>query len=394
MANTFSSDIVPKIIGIAKETLSEEMAFARRLNKDFSGASGRVGDVVSIGVPERAAAVSITPANVAPDGTDIVTTSRNITIDQFSGSKPVRLTTTEAQKYDLTSLMEQQIKESVRQVCYAFNAYCWTQMNYRVPLTAGTAGQSIFNDGSNASIDPLADVYKVLRDNNANPANFDMVISAADEANAKKVQVLQQANTFGTDSVVVDGSAGRVQGFNLFVDQQATSHTIGTITTGLAAKTSTAQAIGTTSLVCTTAASTGACALKKGDPLTVDGESYVLQADATEASAATDVTLSIFPGLKTALTGDEAVTLTTGAGTSSVGVAGDMSGFSAVTRLPETSFLGAAAQGTHIPVMDEKSGATVLLSLYGQFFQGMMQASMVYGADTTDEEKIVRYFSA
>lgn len=393
MANTFSSDIVPKIIGLAKETLSEEFAFARRLNKNFSGASARVGDTVSIGVPERASAVTVTPANVAPDGTDIVTTSRTITIDQFKGSKPVRLTTTEAQKYELTSLMAEQVKESVRQVCYAFNAYCWTQMNYRVPLTAGTAGQSIFNNGSSASIDPLADIYKVLRDNNADPRRFDMIINPADEAAAKKVSVLQQANTFGSDSVVVDGSVGRVQGFNLFVDQQGTSHTIGTITTGLAAKASTAQAVGTTSITATTAVSTGACALKKGDPISIGSERYVLQADATEASAATDVTLSIFPGLKTALAGGEAITLTTGAGTGTVGIAGDMSGFSAVTRLPETSFLGAAAQGTHIPVMDEKSGATLLLSFYGQFFQGMMQASMVYGADTTDEEKIVRYFS-
>jgi len=394
MANTFSSDIVPKIIGIAKETLSEEFGFAARLNKDFSAASGRVGDQVDIGVPQRGAAVTITPANVAPDGTDIVTTSRSITIDQFKGSAPVRLTTTEAQKYDLTSLMEQQIKESVREVAYAFNAYCWTQMNYRVPLTAGTAGQSIFNNGSSASIDPLADMYKVLRDSNANPANFDMVCNAADEAAAKKVSVLQQANTFGTDSVVVNGSVGRTQGFNLFVDQQGASHTIGTITTGLAAKAATAQALGTTSITVTTAASTGAIALKKGDPLSIGDERYVLQADATEASAATDATLVIFPGLKTALAGGEAVTLTTGAGTGTVGVAGDMSGFSAVTRLPETSFLGAAAQGQHIPVTDPKSGATMLLSFYGQFFQGMFQASMVYGADTTDEDKILRYFSS
>lgn len=394
MANTFSSDLVPKIIGVAKETLSEEMAFSRRLNKDYSGASARVGDVVSIGVPQRGAAENATTANVAPDGTDIVTSSRNITIDQFKRSKPVRLTSTEKQKYDLDSLMQQQIRESVRQVAYAFNSYCWEQMNYRVPGTAGTAGQSIFNNGTSASIDPLADIYKVLRDQNADPANFDMIVSTADEANAKKVQVLQQANTFNSDSVVVDGSVGRAQGFNIFVDQQATSHTIGTITTGLAAKASTAQAVGTTSVVCTTAASTGACALKKGDPLTIDGEKYILQADATEASAATDVTLSIFPGLKTALSGGEAVTITTGAGTSSVGIAGDMSGFSAVTRTPEVEFLGVAAQGTHIPVMDEKSGVVMLLSFFGQYFQGMFQASLVYGADTTDENKLVRYFSA
>src|SRR5690606_27985853 len=89
------------------------------------------------------------------------------------------------------------------------------------------------------------------------------------------------------------------------------THTAGTITTGLATKAATVQALGDKTIVCTTAAATGACALKKGDIITFAGDTqtYVLTDDATQSSAASDVTLNIEPGLKKALAGGEAVTV-------------------------------------------------------------------------------------
>lgn len=394
--NVFPTGLIPSIIGFAKEVMSEEFSLARRMNNDFSGASGKIGTKVNIGVVASGSDQDITPANVAPDGAGISTSDRELTISRFRGSEPVSLSSTEAQNYDLTSLMQEQIKESIRQVSFGFNAFAWQRMNLRTPHIAGTAGQSIFNDGSSASIDPLADVFEALRDRNADPDRFDLVTTVKDEGNVKKVTTVKNANNFGAPtSSAVDGAVAKVNGFNLFVDQQVPSHVIGTITTGLIAKAATAQAVGTTALVCTTAASTGACDLNAGDNLTVDGEEYVLQADATEASAATDVTLTIFPGLKTALTGSEAVTITTGAGSAFTEVAGDLRGIAAVARLPELSFFGgmAIAQGTHIAVTDPKSALTMLLSFYGQSFQGMFQASLVYGIDVMDEDKIVKVFT-
>lgn len=113
------------------------------------------------------------------------------------------------------------------------------------------------------------------------------------------------------EATQVRGAMGRRFGMNFFANQNVATHTSGSITTGLATKASTNQAVGTTSLICTTAASTGAIALKDGDVINIAGDSqdYVVTADATEASAATDVTLTISPALKVAVTGGEAVTL-------------------------------------------------------------------------------------
>jgi hypothetical protein len=86
---------------------------------------------------------------------------------------------------------------------------------------------------------------------------------------------------------------------------------IGTITTGLVSKAATVVAVGVSSLTATTAAGTGACALKTGDFITFAGDTqvYTLTANATQAAAASDVTLSFTPGLKVAHVGGEAVSV-------------------------------------------------------------------------------------
>lgn len=109
----------------------------------------------------------------------------------------------------------------------------------------------------------------------------------------------------------IRGAMGMRYGMNFFANQNVPVHTSGSITTGAIAKASTAQAIGLTTIVCTTAASTGAVALLKGDVINFAGDSqdYVLTAAVTQASAATDFSMLIFPALKIALVGSEAMTL-------------------------------------------------------------------------------------
>jgi hypothetical protein len=131
------------------------------------------------------------------------------------------------------------------------------------------------------------------------------------EANALDLRAFQDASWAMTADAIQEGTITRRLGFDWFMDQQIPSHTAGTITTGLIAKASTAQAIGLKAIVCTTAASSGACALVVGDIITFAGQTqtYVVTAAATQASASTDVTVNVEPGLKVALAGSEAVSV-------------------------------------------------------------------------------------
>ena len=389
MANTISSSIMPNIIGPAKESLRESAALVGRLDKNFSDAHGQLGQVVNIGVRADLAAAAITPTNIAAAGTDKTIGARTLTIDKFYGSTPFALNGQDSQNYDIGSTMQEQIKEAVRRVVYQVSADTWA-LYKKIPGIAGTATQSLFNNGSAASIDTLADVYKQLRTQLVDPAYFDLVMSTTDEAAAKKVGAMQLANQRGDQSVMVDGSVGKTQGFNIFVDHQVPKHTVGAITTGLIAKAATAVTVGNTSFLATTAASTGACALKTGDSITIGSNVYVLAADATQASASTDVTLTILYGLKTALAGSEAITITTGLGTCYQDIAGDLRGIGCVARMPATEILGVATQGQHMPIIDEKTGFPLLLSLYSQYHQVMFQVSALYGVAVMDEDKLVR----
>lgn len=389
MANTISASIMPNIIGPAKESLRESAALVGRLDKDFASGAGALGQVANIGVRADLAAAAITPANIAPAGTDKTIGARSLTIDKFYGSTPFALNGQASQNYDIGSTMQEQIKEAVRRVIYQVSADTWA-LYTKIPHIAGTATQSLFNNGSAASIDTLADVYKVLRTNMVDPMNFDLVMTTSDEAAAKKVTALQNVNQRGDSSVMIDGSVGRTQGFNLFVDHQVTSHTVGTITTGLIAKAATAVAAGATSFVATTAASTGACSLKVGDSITIGADKYVLSATAIQASASSDVTISILYGLKTALVGSEAITLTTGLGTCYQDIAGNLKGIGCIARMPATEMLGIATQGQHMPIVDEVTGFPLLLSIYSQYHQVMFQVSALYGVAVMDEDQLVR----
>ena len=90
----------------------------------------------------------------------------------------------------------------------------------------------------------------------------------------------------------------------------------------------------------------------------------------------------------TALTGSEALTIKTG--TSLQGIAGDLSGMSVVLRTPEVMAGGFSAQGDHFPIVDSVSGATFLLSVYGQYQQVAFEVSVIPGVKVTDPRRLVR----
>jgi hypothetical protein len=380
---------MPNIIGPAKESLRESAALVGLVDKDFAMAAGKMGQVANIGVRADLSASAITPTNVAPAGTDQTIGARSLTIDKFYGSTPFALTGQANQNYDIGSTMQEQIKEAVRRVIYQVSADTMA-LYKKIPNVAGTAAQKLFNNGSAASIDTLADVYKQLRSQFVDPANYALVMTMTDEADAKKVAAMQTANQRGDQSVMVAGLVGRTQGFDMYADHQVAKHTVGTITGAIIAKAGTAQAVGSTSIVVTTAASTGAFALKAGDSLTIGSNVYVVAADVTEASASTDETITLVYGLKTALAGSEVVTLTTGIGTCYQDMAGDMTGIGMVARLPETNILGINTVGDHMPIVDEVTGFPLLLSFYQQYHQVMFQVSALYGVAIMDEDKLVR----
>lgn len=383
-----STALKENIVQRATVHLEESFALLEGFAMDASPDPGNQGDSKTISSHEYQAATTLTPSSGNGPSTSADSFGGvQVTMDQFK-NRPVTIDADTLATHNMTAALDNAMKNSMRAVIYAVNEHAQDQY-YKIPYTAGTAGRSIFNDGTNPSLDPVADVAKVLDDNLVPMGSRSFLCSTAEAANYRKVAAVQNANQMGNDAVRIRGILGMDMGFDLALDQQIKSHTVGTITTGLATKAATSQPIGTTALVCTTAASTGACALKQGDIVTVDGVTYALQADATQASAASDVTLTLDRGLEIAVTGGEAVALATGFGSGTQNIAGDLRGYGLFSRIPGAMAAGMTALKDP-QVITHSSGLSVLVGWYAQNARTVWDTVLLFGTNVVQSKLLVR----
>jgi len=293
--------------------------------------------------------------------------------------------------YDVNSYIMQQMREAVRGLVYKINADLITEAWKGVPYAVGNTGTGFFA----SNYDGLLDARSALLGRNVDVSKMAGIFSLKDTAALGKNDQVQNANQFGNRDLNVFGMVGRVAGFDIYEDQQATANTKGTIT----GATMGAAAVTTNTTVLTCATGEGV-ALKAGDLIGIDGASYSVQADLDIAAENTG-TLTVDRNWETALDGDETLAFATASeGDAGVydaatlrNIAGDFTGLSSVLRRPASEFLGGQTQGQHFPIVDEKSGAVLNLAIYQQYHQISFELSSVYGHKTTDARKLLKVFS-
>ncbi|RLE28256.1 MAG: P22 coat protein [Acidobacteria bacterium] len=300
MSNTL---LTPSVIGKeALMILQNNLVFGGLVHRDhakeFIGA--KVGDTISIRSPASFTAAEFTSTTSAQDATEAA-----ISLELEKHFDVTFAVTSKELALSVEDFSAQLVEPAVVALAQAIDAYVASKY-IEIPNYAGTAGDPP---------DTLADIAGVgkLLDTNKVPMKGRVaVIDPTAKADMFLVDAVARADARGDAGTALrEASMGRVMGIDWYMDQNIKTHTAGTITTGLISKASTAVATGLKSVICTTAASTGECALLEGDIVLFAGDTqgYVLTAAATQASAATDVTLAFSPGLKVALTGSEAVTV-------------------------------------------------------------------------------------
>lgn len=304
-SNTLTT-VIPQILAQALRSLRGFTVMPRLVNLDYGTDAREQGDTVDVPIHSAITAQAVSPSYVGPDDAGMTPTKVQIPLDQwweapfFMSDKDIN----EAMRGHVPG----QVMEASKSIADKINATLFALYPgvYGYTGTAATTPFGTANDISDAT-----NLRKVLNSQKAPLANRRAVLDVDAAAQALEQRAFQDTSWRGDDSGITEGQIGRKLGFDWFEDQAVPTHTAGTITTGLIAKASTAQAIGDKTIVCTTAASTGACALLAGDIITFNGhdQTYVVTANATQASAATDVTVNIEPGLVVALAGSEAVTV-------------------------------------------------------------------------------------
>jgi hypothetical protein len=382
MANTLTV-LKTNIIAGALETLSKSMSATKIINAnvDLSGATAKKGDTVSYSNPAAQTVGDITPAATPPALTDTSISETTLVLDKW---KNTRFTLTDqecAAILDPDNFINSQVAEGARALGEQVNSDVWATYK-TVPNFVGTAATSPF--ASNVNV--IADARKMLNDLNCPKGNRFAVFSNTAEANALKLGTFNTAYSRGSDVTLNSGELGDLYGFHCYADDQVPTHTAGTITTGLIAKAATVVAVGATSCVATTAASTGACALKTGDVITFgsDNQQYTLTADATQASAATDVTIYFSPAKKVALAGSEAITVK---GSHEVNLAFDPTAFALAFRAPTNSIMD-ADEG--ITMVEPKTKIPLRVDFLRGFHCWQVELSLLYGVKMIDYRKVTR----
>jgi len=296
--------VTPKLLAQGLLALRQVAIMPQLVNQGYSQLAGERGSSIDVPIPSAITAQAVAPGNTPPSTADVQPTSVSIALNNWYEA-PFYLT-----DQDMMTAMEgtipMQASEAIKSLAVQVNSDIFS-LYKNIYGFSGTPGTTPF--ASNTT--DVTTTRKILNTQLAPISDRRFMLDPSAEANALSLAAFQAYLNTDDTGVIKDGNLGRKLGFDFYMSQLVPTHTAGSITTGLTAKASTVQAVGTTAIVCTTAASTGACALVIGDIITFAGDTqtYVVTAAATQASAATDVTVNISPGKKVALAGGEAVTL-------------------------------------------------------------------------------------
>lgn len=305
MANSLT-DVIPKILSAALPTLRANAVMPQIVNTQYSPEPGVKGSTIDITLPPTVGTNPVTPGHVAPDTDGIEPTTVPLVLDQWQEA-PFDMS-----DKDLSYVQNGTIPSAVEAAVVALSEWVNDlifQEYKRIYGYTGTAGTTPFGTGVETA--SATQARKILNQQKAPLSNRYFVMDPDAEAVALGLRAFQDASFRGDTDGIREGKLARKFGFDFMMDQAVPLHVAGTITTGLIAKAATGQAAGLTTIVGTTAASTGACNLKVGDIISINGHSqtYTLTAAAVQASANTDVNISISPPLQVALVGSESITV-------------------------------------------------------------------------------------
>jgi hypothetical protein len=229
MATTLTA-IAPVLYSAAQDVSAEAFAAVNAIYMDFDNKGVAYGDVVKVPVVPAQAIETFTPANVAPAGAG-AGAAEAVSV-QISAQKKVSMVLTGEQIRSLENgenyqeWVRQWAAQAMRTLRNAAEIDACTAIKQGASRAIGTAGTTPFA----ASLDDLASVRKILRDNGIPFADPQFIGNSNTELNLLKLGIVQQAYAAGSDAERRSGVIGRQMGFQMRTSAGIASHTAGTAT--------------------------------------------------------------------------------------------------------------------------------------------------------------------
>jgi hypothetical protein len=383
-ANTLTG-LIPVLYESLDVVSRELVGFIPAVSMDASAESAALNQTIRVPMAPASSAVSITPANVAPDSGGQVIGYTDITISK-QYSVPVQWTGDEKKSLAQhgNNVVRDQFSQAMRTLTNLIEAdlaglYTYASRAY------GTAGTAPFG----SSLNDAAQVGKILDDNGCpDDGQRKIVLGTAANVNLLGLSNLNTVYASGSDATLRRGIIPDIFGFNIGKSAAIKAHTKGT-GTGYVIVAAGEDAGQTT--ISMDGGNSGT--IKAGDIVTfgtgggsgtgLDFDTkYVVRADGA-AAAAKDIVLNA-PGLRVARVNDDACTV----GSSyTANMAFHKSSIQLVTRAPMMPEGGDSADDI-IMITDPVSGLTFQIAMYRQYRQVHYEIGIAWGFAAIKPEHI------
>lgn len=292
MENKFIT--IKEIARQALPRLVENLVFPNLVHKDFSNDFHKKGDEIQVRKPvvleakDFDASVGVSAQNIDDSQSVTVKLNKIATVD-------VDIQAIEG-ALNIDDINRQFIEPAAVALAQKINSE-GLALYADIPYTSGTAGTTP------ADLTALADVRKMLNNNKVPTAGRVAVWDTEADAKFTTIPAIVNAEKSGSTSALREGSIGRLFGLDNYMSQAVKRHESGKLSAAAKPKANTNQGAVTLTL----AAATLTGALKKGDILSILGDTYTVTADATAES--NEIVVGIYPALKKDITTATAVTV-------------------------------------------------------------------------------------
>ncbi len=301
MVNTLTN-VTPSLLAQGVLALRENAVFPRLVNTSYQGMAEKQGAVINVPIPSAITVRDVTPAVTQAANQDSSPTVAAVTLD-FWREASFHLSDEDA-KIAYDGFIPMQASEAVKAVANAIDSYIWGK-HVGAFSTSGVAGTTPFS----TSLTVAASARTLLSKELAPLDNRRGVIDPAAEQNLlfTNSEILK-ANERGDQGGIISGTLGTKLGVDWYMNQNVSTYDAGAAwLTGLVA--SSTNTTGTSTLSMT---SSNAGAIKVGDVFTFSSQQYVITTGATVVSD-TGLSLTIYPSLRTTMSGAVAITIDPGA---------------------------------------------------------------------------------
>lgn len=371
ISNSLAS-IIPVIFAQGLSALRNKCVMPSLCNVSYAPLAAEKGQIITIPIPSAITTADVAPAAYAPDSGNLAPTVAQITLNNW---REAAFTLTENEIAQAANgYPAKQATAAISALADYVNSTIFAKYT-KFYSAVGSAGTAPFATTVNAAVD----AKELLTMQKAPSNDRRMVLDTTAMGNALKLGAFAYILNSNDPGVMKEGEIGRKYGFDWFEDQQVPYHTSTPLTAG-AATVNGAHAAGATSI--SIAKATNSSPLVAGDIVTFAGDTqqYVVTANATLAVGNTNVVL--YPGLATAKSGGEAMTLVA---SHRVNLAFQADAFGFVSRTL-AHVAGAEPNPYSMELADPVSGLTLRLQVREEFHRIRWAFDMLWGVDVVRPE--------